>query len=129
MNVSQLVAVCIPLFFLDKVGRRPWLIGSSAAMTTSHVIVSIMIVRFAAVLSQAHHSAIFIVQAKFAYDWAGHQGAAYVGVAFIFTFIFSCTSGTRGTESRNLLTISRSDGLGWGPLPVRTTFKLPLTTC
>lgn len=46
MNVIQLLAVCVPLFAIDKIGRRPWLIGGSVGMTISHVVVAIMIGEF-----------------------------------------------------------------------------------
>ncbi|KAK1987625.1 quinate permease [Colletotrichum cereale] len=54
--------------FIDKVGRKPILIGGSVVMLISMVIPGIIV-------------------AKFSHDWPGHPVAGWVAVAFIWIYI------------------------------------------
>jgi MFS family permease len=69
MNVIQLAAVIAVVPFLDRVGRRPPLLVGSAGMSVCHIVVAVVI-------------------ARYAHDWAAHATQAWVGVGFILAFMF-----------------------------------------
>ncbi|EFQ25854.1 quinate permease [Colletotrichum graminicola M1.001] len=54
--------------FIDKVGRKPILIGGSIVMLISMIIPGIIV-------------------AKFSYDWPGHPAEGWIAVAFIWIYI------------------------------------------
>lgn len=68
MNVTQLVAVIPPVYFLDVIGRKLPLMVGSAGMALSHFVVAGMI-------------------GKYGHDWESHPAQAWVGVAFIIFFM------------------------------------------
>ncbi|OWZ60990.1 hypothetical protein AYX14_06750 [Cryptococcus neoformans] len=65
LNIAQLVAVVAAFFFLDKVGRKVFLIVGAIGLTASHAVVAAMI-------------------GTYSDNWPAHKGPAWVGVGFIF---------------------------------------------
>ncbi|KGB76649.3 monosaccharide transporter [Cryptococcus deuterogattii R265] len=65
LNIAQLVAVVAAFFFLDKFGRKIFLIVGAIGLTASHAVVAAMI-------------------GTYSDNWPAHKGPAWVGVGFIF---------------------------------------------
>ena len=70
LNITQLVGVISSLWTMDRLGRRPLLLGGSVLMTVSHLIISILV-------------------GKFSYDWPGHRAQGWVSVAFLLFYMIS----------------------------------------
>ncbi|KAL1407091.1 hypothetical protein Q8F55_006504 [Vanrija albida] len=68
INLTQLLAISLPIFYLDKVGRKPPLLLSGIGMAICQYIVGALV-------------------ARFSNDWAGNKMAAHAGVAFIYIYI------------------------------------------
>lgn len=68
INLTQLLAISLPIFYLDKVGRKPPLLLSGIGMAISQYIVGALV-------------------ARFSHDWPGNKMAAHAGVAFIYIYI------------------------------------------
>lgn len=99
LNIAQLVAVVAAFFFLDKFGRKIFLIVGAIGLTASHAVVAAMIGKWPLTAISYQFlltSPTFI--GTYSDNWPAHKGPAWVGVGFIFgVMIFY--------------------GVGWGPVP------------
>jgi hypothetical protein len=50
MNILQLVGVTPTILLLDHLGRKPLLLGGSAAMTACHLIIAVLVGSFISLL-------------------------------------------------------------------------------
>jgi hypothetical protein len=96
MNVIQLIAVLFSLVMFEKLGRKTWLYIGSVGMTTSHVVVATMIGTSIYPPTGLENPARTDLAAishprtgKYSSDWKTHSLQAWIGVASIFTFMFS----------------------------------------
>lgn len=70
LNIIQMVACWWSLWGMDKLGRRPLLLGGGICMTISHLVVSILV-------------------AKYQNSWETHPTEGWVSVAFLFFFMLT----------------------------------------
>ncbi|KDN52636.1 putative MFS monosaccharide transporter [Tilletiaria anomala UBC 951] len=68
VNLAQLVGVMISFVVIDRLGRRPLLLGGSAGMTATLVIVAALV-------------------AKFNGQWASHSAEGWAGVAMLCLYM------------------------------------------
>ena len=70
LNITQLVGVATSIWTMDRVGRRPLLLGGSVLMTIAHTIIAILVGKFSA-------------------NWANHRGQGWVSVAFLLFYMLA----------------------------------------
>lgn len=70
LNIAQLVGVSTSIWTMDRFGRRPLLLWGSAAMTISHIIISIMVGLYSS-------------------NWPAHTAQGWTSVAFLFVYMVS----------------------------------------
>jgi MFS family permease len=70
LNICQMVACFWSLWGMDRLGRRPLLLGGAACMVTAHFIIAILM-------------------GKFQDSWPTHRAEAWTSVAFLFFFMLT----------------------------------------
>ncbi|KAF2144680.1 uncharacterized protein K452DRAFT_266697 [Aplosporella prunicola CBS 121167] len=70
LNVAQLVGVASSIWTMDKVGRRPLLLGGSLVMFIAHLIIAVLV-------------------GKFDKDWPAHKPEGWASVAFLFVYMLA----------------------------------------
>ncbi|KAK0661330.1 Hexose transporter HXT10 [Lasiodiplodia hormozganensis] len=71
LNISQLVAVVVCFFIIDRIGRRPLAIWGAVGMATPYIVMSVLVGLYSS-------------------NWAGHQAAGWVttAMAYVYTFFY-----------------------------------------
>jgi hypothetical protein len=70
LNVTQLIGVISSVWTMDKLGRRFLLLGGSALMTISHMVIAILVGLFSS-------------------NWPAHRGEGWTSVAFLLFYMLS----------------------------------------
>ncbi|CRG83041.1 Sugar carrier protein C [Talaromyces islandicus] len=70
LNVMQLVGVSTSVFTMDSLGRRTLLLGGSALMAISHIIIAVLV-------------------GLYSNDWPAHHGQGWASVAFLLFYMLA----------------------------------------
>lgn len=96
LSIVQLIGSTVPVFIIDRIGRRPLLLFGTFMLMSCHIINSV------------------IVGISYT-DWPAHQASAKAGTAFMFLFMFFFETSwgpiAWGLPSEILPSIVRAEGM------------------